>query len=116
MKFPIENSLRSSLRDCQAALKIQPNYIKALNRAAQCCQKMNKLELCIAYCDKILAIGKSEEYSKLRSDSFEIFEKQRKQKQLEERDERKREKIVGKLHRAIEERGITLKHGKGYIS
>lgn len=45
---------RSSLRDCQLALKLKPDYTKAIIRAANCAYKINQYDRCIEYCDEIL--------------------------------------------------------------
>ncbi|XP_044763280.1 DNA polymerase interacting tetratricopeptide repeat-containing, protein of 47 kDa [Coccinella septempunctata] len=104
---------RSSLKDCEAAINLKPNYLKALCRAAQCCQATNKLELCVTYCDKILEIESDNGlYLKMKNDCAEKLDRQKKQKKIEERDERKREKIVGKLYEAIVKRGINIKKGR----
>ncbi|KAF4521026.1 hypothetical protein B566_EDAN002521 [Ephemera danica] len=43
---------RSSLMDCEAALKLQPNYLKAIRKAAKCCQLMGRPDDCIKWCDQ----------------------------------------------------------------
>lgn len=45
---------RSSLNDCKQALKLKPNYNKALNRAATCCFHVKNYDQCIEFCDQLL--------------------------------------------------------------
>ena len=45
---------RSSLNDCKFALKLKPNYVKVLNRAATCCFHVKDYEQCIDFCNEIL--------------------------------------------------------------
>nr|XP_023030446.1 tetratricopeptide repeat protein 4 isoform X1 [Leptinotarsa decemlineata] len=45
---------RSSLRDCELALKVKPHYGKALVRAANCCFEMRQYKKALEFCDEIL--------------------------------------------------------------
>lgn len=54
-EFYNKYAFRSSLSDCQQALKLQPNYQKARLKAAQCCAKLKLFEEAINYCNEILA-------------------------------------------------------------
>lgn len=45
---------RSSLSDCNMALKMKPKYGKALNRAANCYHKIKEFTKCLELCDKLL--------------------------------------------------------------
>lgn len=104
---------RSSLKDCELAISLKPAHLKALYRAVQCCSKMNKLELCIMFCDKILDIeSDNQTYLQLKNECITKLNDQRKEEKLKERNERKRDKIVGKLYEAIVKRGIKVKKGK----
>lgn len=47
-------NFRSSLSDCQQALKFQPNYSKAKLRAAQCCAKLKLYDEALQYASDIL--------------------------------------------------------------
>lgn len=42
------------MNDCKHALKLKPDYPKALNRAANCCLLVKDYDQCILYCDQFL--------------------------------------------------------------
>lgn len=45
---------RSSLNDCKLAVKLKPDYTKALSRAASCCFHIEDYEQCIDMCNLLL--------------------------------------------------------------
>ncbi|KAL9981523.1 hypothetical protein ACROYT_G010233 [Oculina patagonica] len=47
---------QDSLSDAKAAIKLQPNFLKAIIRGASACVELNQFEEAIAWCDKGLAI------------------------------------------------------------
>ncbi|XP_018565306.1 tetratricopeptide repeat protein 4 [Anoplophora glabripennis] len=76
---------RSSLMDCESALKINPDYDKALSRAANCCFHLKQYIKAVDYCDKILEKQKdNKEILELRQNSINAAK-------LKERDDRKNE-------------------------
>lgn len=54
MKVIFYINYRSSLSDCKLALRLKPNYIKVLNRAATCSFHIKDYEQCIEFCDLLL--------------------------------------------------------------
>ncbi|XP_078363465.1 dnaJ homolog subfamily C member 7 homolog [Oculina patagonica] len=52
-------SYENSLRDAKAATDLQPTFLKAIERGASACMKLNRLGEAITWCDKGLAIDKS---------------------------------------------------------
>lgn len=54
MKIVFYINYRSSLNDCKLALRLIPNYVKVLNRAATCCFHMKDYKQCIDFCNRIL--------------------------------------------------------------
>ncbi|XP_057658120.1 DNA polymerase interacting tetratricopeptide repeat-containing, protein of 47 kDa [Diorhabda carinulata] len=76
---------RSSLQDCELALKIKPNYEKALVRAANCCVEMKNYKKAIDYCDIILNKEKDNRIV------LDLRKKCVSAAKIKERDERKRE-------------------------
>lgn len=62
--------IRTSLADCQIALNLQPQYEKALKRAAQCCYNLERYKPCVTYCDQLLGIDPTNSViAKLRKDA-----------------------------------------------
>lgn len=62
---------RSCLADCLSALKLQPQYEKALVRAAQCCYHLSRYKDCLSYCNQVLEVNPSHSVvSKLRSEAM----------------------------------------------
>ncbi|XP_078360910.1 uncharacterized protein LOC144645272 isoform X1 [Oculina patagonica] len=57
-QFYLGNYL-DSLNDARVATKLQPNYLKAIERGARACMKLNMFEEAITWCDKGLAIEKN---------------------------------------------------------
>lgn len=51
---------RSSLRDCELALKLKPDYAKVLKRAANCAYEIQQYEKCVEFCDRVLATEKND--------------------------------------------------------
>ncbi|XP_044261369.1 DNA polymerase interacting tetratricopeptide repeat-containing, protein of 47 kDa [Tribolium madens] len=100
---------RSALLDAETALKLKPDYDKALVRAANCCYKSGKYDKAVDYCDKILEKNKAnQEVQKLRQMSLN-------EKKIKERDERRREMAEKKSQKEEEmiigeilKRGINI--------
>ncbi|KAJ8938934.1 hypothetical protein NQ314_011286 [Rhamnusium bicolor] len=75
---------RSSLKDCELALKIKPDYDKVLVRAANCCFEMKHYQKSKEYCDKILdKQTDNKDILELRKNSINAAK-------LKERDDRKK--------------------------
>merc|ERR1712179_152932 len=49
---------RSSLLDCRLALKELPEHYKAIDKAVECCIKLNRHKECMEWCEKGLEIVK----------------------------------------------------------
>ena len=47
---------RSSLIDCRLALKDMPQHLKAIERAIECCNKLNRHKECMEMCDDSLGM------------------------------------------------------------
>ncbi|XP_044741335.1 DNA polymerase interacting tetratricopeptide repeat-containing, protein of 47 kDa [Chrysoperla carnea] len=105
---------RSSLRDCQQALKLKPGYTKAIIRAANCAYKINQYDRCIEYCDEILlGAPENKEILDLRHKAIsdkKLFERDIRKKQALEKS-RKLEET--KLLNEIEKRGFKIESTKG---
>lgn len=100
---------RSSLRDVEEAVKLQPNHVKALLRAAECCKELNRFSECIKWCDKLLQFDpanetciKFKEETKLLQ---KIYERNLRKQLLEEKKKNTKE---GALSNALEERKIRF--------
>ncbi|CAH1111774.1 unnamed protein product [Psylliodes chrysocephalus] len=109
---------RSSLQDCQLALKIKPDYEKALVRAANCCFEMKQYQNAIEFCDVILNKQKDNEVI------LELRQKCVNEEKLKKRNERKRDIEIKKKEKEEEElikeiikRGYKIEGGlKGKLS
>ncbi|KAL9981550.1 hypothetical protein ACROYT_G010266 [Oculina patagonica] len=55
----ILGNYENSLRDARAATDLQPTFLKAIERGASACMKLNRFGEAITLCDKGLAIDKS---------------------------------------------------------
>lgn len=107
-QFMLEN-YRSSLNDCQRALKLQPKYPKALNRAANCCFNMKDYGQCIDLCDQFL-----DEYPtdaamlNLKTRAIAARERARRDQRKRERQGRQSSKQIEELLETIQSRGVKI--------
>jgi len=105
---------RSSLHDCEKAVRLTPTHMKAILRGAQCCFALKQYDICQTWCDKGLKVdSKHSELLKLRSDAVRLAKEK-------ERDERKRAMIEKKkkteekkILDEIRSRGIKVEQKKG---
>ncbi|XP_078362819.1 uncharacterized protein LOC144646971 [Oculina patagonica] len=74
----------NSLRDAKAATDLQPSFLKAIERGASACIKMNRFGEAITWCDKGLAIDKNNK--KLLELRIRSVKEQSKQLQKPDRD------------------------------
>merc|ERR1712098_649707 len=88
-QFHIGN-YRSSVNDCQAAIKINPSHMKAIIRGAQCHNKMKHYAECRDWCDKAL-------------------ERDERKRMMEEKRKKIEENVVLDL---IKQRGIKVASSK----
>lgn len=82
------------MKDCEAALKLNSKYDKALIRAANCCYEMKQYAKCIEYCDEVLEKNKS---------ILELRTKCVNEDKLKQRNERKKDLQNRKLKRSEEQ-------------
>ncbi|KAK8781656.1 hypothetical protein V5799_017003 [Amblyomma americanum] len=97
----------SALADSSAAVKLKPDYVKAMMKAALCCWELKRCQACVDWCTRLLELDPNNEEMKT------LKEKAEKQLKLDERDRRKallREKQEAEreaaLKAALLERGI----------
>lgn len=104
---------RSALKDCELALKLKPDYEKALLRAALCCCESKKFDLGIKYCNKILELNKDHKTAQnlLRKclHNLKVLEKNERKKLLEKKKKISAEKA---LLDEIYKRGVRLEGEK----
>jgi len=104
---------RSSLIDCQNALKLQPDYAKAKWRAAQCANHLDKFDLCVELCNEILL--KEPDNQKV-IDLMKVCTERRTtiERDLRKRKAAERRKIenFSRLTKAFHERGLKFEGGK----
>ncbi|CAH1117980.1 unnamed protein product [Phaedon cochleariae] len=108
---------RSSLKDCELALKIKPDYEKVLVRAANCCFHMKQYKKAVDFCDIILDKQKDDR------DILELRKKCVGAEKQKERDERRTEVETKKKAREekallgeILSRGYHIDGSKGNLS
>lgn len=102
-------NFRSSLRDCELALKINPNYTKVKVRAANCCFLMEKFADCINYCDSILdSEPNNKNILKLRQDSINAQKNKERDSRRKEASFRKQLKEEQNLLNEIRSRKINI--------
>lgn len=101
---------RSSLNDSNEALKLKPNYIKSLERAATCSFHLKDYDQCTELCDRILDLCSND------TTALDLKKKAIASKKNLERDRRKQEKVEKKIQMeenriisALKDRGIKLK-------
>lgn len=110
--FMLKN-YRSSLNDCKQALKLKPDYLKAINRAATCCFYIKDYDQCLEFCDQLLNQMLDEhppnkEMLSLRSQAVAAKEQMKRDKRKQERIEKKLDKEEEELINIIKSRGINL--------
>ena len=104
---------RSSLLDCRLALKDLPNHFKAIDRAVECCIKLNRHKECMEWSDKGLELVKSENLDEEKLKKMQSSRAQSEKRFREaERNKRKEEAAVRKL-KAEEQKLITAIQSRG---
>jgi len=107
-QFMLKN-YRSSLNDSKHAMKLDPKYHKAHNRAATCCLHIKDYDQCIDLCDKYLEeFSASKEISTLKTKAIMERKKQQRNMRMQEGLARKMEKEEEKLLRIIKEKKINI--------
>nr|CAH7749184.1 unnamed protein product [Callosobruchus chinensis] len=103
---------RSALKDCELALKMKPDYDKAMKRAANCCYEMRQYNNAIQYCEMILDKEKDDrtilELRKKCVGLAKVSELNARKKQF---ITKKKEKEEDNLVKTILERGYKLEGG-----
>lgn len=108
-------SYRSSLRDCQIALKLKPDYDKVINRAAYCSYKIQQYENCLEYCDKLLTKQKNDEILSLKekcTTAIKDHNRNLRKQQLKDNNKQKQEKL---LMQAILKSGAKIERTQGIM-
>lgn len=112
-QFMLKN-YRSSLNDCKLALKMKPNYVKVLNRAATCCFHIKDYDQCIDFCDQLLNDSPTDKaVLNLKSQAVAAREHLKRDKRKQDRLEKKLDKEEEKLVDIIKSRGVNLELIKG---
>lgn len=98
--FHLEN-YRSAIKDCDEAVKIKPEYLKAVVRAAQSATKISSWDEVISWCDKGLLLNSTDEtFLKMRITAV-------KEKKIDERNARK--KIQAEKQKTNEEKHLLTR-------
>lgn len=109
---------RSSLIDCRIALKDMPQHLKAIDKAVECCNKLNRHKECMEWCDKGLQLISPQESQDLdkrkklqdtRAQAEKRYREGERNKRKEEAAMKKLKAEEHKLITAIQTRGIKIK-------
>ncbi|XP_078382298.1 tetratricopeptide repeat protein 4-like [Oculina patagonica] len=90
-----------SLSDATAATDLQPTFLKAIERGANACMKMDRVEEAITWCDKGLAIDNNNK--KLLELKLQCLEEQNKQRATEKSQTETIKRTVSTFSQAAEE-------------
>ncbi|XP_076650120.1 DNA polymerase interacting tpr containing protein of 47kD [Halictus rubicundus] len=105
----ILKNYRSSLNDSKQALKLKPNYPKALNRAATCCFHVKDYDQCIEICNQLLNDSPTDKaILSLKTDAITAGERLKRDKRKQERLEKKLDKEEEELINIIKNKGVNL--------
>ncbi|CAG9770774.1 unnamed protein product [Ceutorhynchus assimilis] len=108
---------RSCLKDCELALKLNPDYEKVLNRAAFCCYHTKNYEKSIEYCDKILEKNKTnKEILDLRKKCVNEAKLQIRNERKREIEDKKKKQFENNLIQEIAKRGYKIEGGEISLS
>ncbi|XP_043289568.1 DNA polymerase interacting tetratricopeptide repeat-containing, protein of 47 kDa isoform X2 [Venturia canescens] len=111
--FMLQN-YRSSLYDSEHAMKLDPKYSKAHNRAATCCFRIKNYDKCIELCDKYLELySPSKPISVLKSQAIMERKKEQRNVRMQEVLSKKAEKEEDKVMRIIREKKINVEIPEG---
>lgn len=109
---------RSSLLDCRMALKELPSHMKAVERAVECCIKLNRHKECMEWCDKGLVLISSEvsqdtekkkHFQNWRAQAEKRYKEAERNRRKEEAAIRMAKKEEQTLLAAIQSRGIEIR-------
>lgn len=104
----------SSLRDATIAVKFNPEHMKAIVRAAECCVEIKKYADAIKWCDTGLSIDKNQKVLlDLRPKADKLMRAEEKEKRKEMAKERKEQVEEQKLLDLIKSRGVKLAGAMG---
>lgn len=91
------------------ALKIQPDYVKALNRAANCCFQLKQYEKAVEYCDKLLANDKNDKnVLDLRTKCVNAAKVRDRNRRKQQNEEKKKIAEEEQLVDAISKKGVKI--------
>ncbi|XP_071871921.1 DNA polymerase interacting tpr containing protein of 47kD [Bombus fervidus] len=114
--FMLKN-YRSSINDCKLALRLKPNYIKVLNRAATCCFHIKDYEQCIDFCDQLLDKSPTDKIILyLKSQAIVEGERLKRDKRKQDKLEKKLNKEEEELLNIIKGKGVNLESIEGKIN
>lgn len=111
-QLKLEN-YRSSFNDCKQALKLKPNYLKALLTAAKCCFNLKDYDECMNYCNQIsnLALtdeSVNDEITSLRAKAVKNKKLLLRDSRLQENREKKIDQVREKIIETIKQKNINL--------
>lgn len=104
---------RSSLLDCRLALKELPSHMKAIERAAECCIKLNRHNECMEWCDKGLTLVGSGETSNEKKKYFQNWRIQAEKRYKEAERNRRKEDAANKKAKQLEQTLLTAIKSRG---
>jgi len=115
-QFHIGN-FRSSLRDCEAAIKVNSAHMKAVVRGAKCCISLQHYKECVTWCDKGLAIESThQELLELRAEAVSKDKAKQRDQRKKLAAEKREKQEQGELLDIIKSRGIRVQSKSSNLS
>ncbi|KAG8228931.1 hypothetical protein J437_LFUL007323, partial [Ladona fulva] len=100
---------RSSLKDAEACLRLDPSHSKARARAIQCCTKMRNYDNCLKHCDSYLAYDPIDtKMQQIRTETISLKKRADRDSRLEARKMKAKTAASEALMKALRDRGVTL--------
>ena len=108
------SNYRSSLKDCELAVRLTPTHIKAILRGAQCCMGLKQYQQCQTWCDKGLKIEPNhQELTKLRKDSVKLLKQIERDTRKKEMEEKKKKMEADLIIDKLKSKEIVIERKKG---
>jgi len=108
------SNFRSSLQDCERAVRLTPDHMKAIIRGAQCCLQLKHYQLCQKWCDRGLKLDPQEtELLKIRAEAVKLSKEAERNERKRALEEKKRKAEESKVIDAIKSKKINIERKKG---
>jgi len=107
------SNFRSSLQDCERAVRLSPTHMKAILRGAQCCMSLKQYQNCQNWCDKGIKVEpKHVQLTQLRQEASKLLkQKERDERRMEIEKTKKKEKD-NKILEMLRSKNICIQRKK----